>query len=416
MTSKCSGHRLSAIRKLRVPLYLCALTQLIPWPGVAQTLVRGWDVGTTTNIMNDQTTFQAVALAQTNDGHQDGKIKVTATCRAVSGHSTTYDAGLQQVQVPSDSRSINFQIVFAPDDGSGVGFLRNGRYATVNLRIDSDPPTQIYSVDRFSNEVNVEIGTNRGGTNGNGTLAADGPDHLGKLIRANRLLIELTTENGVQHILEINPQEPSFQRFVSGCGFNVSPAPLQRPGGGQPSAQATAPNPLASHLAFGDVHLGPPEKRAGRTYTGTMDGFFAALPGYIQKAAAGISAPPRSYDYEVKYIEQSTRLCASITAAQAASVTIGTFVNVSKLGAEYRPCGSAYGLQVPRQDGPVDPAHPPQLVAVIKPIKSWGDGNGISVVVAFTGKDYPGVRAGDAQSCATGLDCGIVTGLIDGRK
>jgi hypothetical protein len=72
---------------------------------------------------------------------------------------------------------------------------------------------------------------------------------------------------------------------------------------------------------------------------------------------------------------------------------------------------------VPGHAGPPDRSNPPQLLVMIRPIRLWGDGNGVSVVVGFTEIGFPGTRSvGERQSCAIGLDCGIVHGFIEGRK
>jgi hypothetical protein len=408
VTSKNPAHLLPAVRKLGVPSSLFVLALLTTRLAVAQTVMGKWEFSNKTDL-DGNTTPQAIASGHTHDGQQDGQLSVTATCRTGSGNNTTYRQG-RQVQVPFDFRSVNFLIIFISDEKPGVGFLHSGPRVHMRVKIDDDKSTPVFSVERFYNYADVVFQTMRGGTNGDGTVRGDGPDEIGKLIHAHRVLVELTTENNAQHILEIRPQDPLFQQFMSQCGYDRPAPPLQLPEGTQ--TKAPAPPIGATRMAFNRAFLGPPEKIGERTYTGTLDGFVAALPGYIQKAAAGIGAPPRSYDYEVRYIGEAARLCAGITADEAAGVTVRNFIDVSRLGPDYRPCAALYGVPVPRQVGPPDPSHPAELLVMIRPHKSWGDGSGISVVVAFTERGFPGTRSGARQSCAMGWDCGVVTGVI----
>jgi hypothetical protein len=247
----------------------------------------------------------------------------------------------------------------------------------MRVRIDEDRPKPVFSIEHFTNYANVEFQTLRGGTEGEGDIRRDWPDEVGKLIHAHSVLGELTTENDVRHILEIHPQDPSFQRFVTTWGFDLPAPPLQLPGQPPGRAQARPPGPLAgatAGMAIRRAILGPPEKIAARTYRGTLDRFVVTLPDYIQKAAAGIGAPQRSYDYKVRYVGQVAQQCASITADQAGAV--------ARHGPDYRPCVAPYGVPVPRQDGSPGPFSSRGVASGDPAANSWGDGGGISVTVA----------------------------------
>lgn len=363
-------------RNTRILIYLYAIILLTARLAIAQAVVGPWDVQNIADPMDPgKTTLQAQASGRTHDGQQDGELKVIATCRMVSG--INYDR--QRRQVPYDIRSVKFLIVFLSDERHGVGFKRVGRGVPMRVKIDEDQPKSVSSFEDFRNYADVEFKALRGGTEGEGgDIRRDSPDEVGKLIHASRLLVELTTENDVRHILEIHPQDPSFQQFVTTCGLDRPVLPIQLPGQRSGPTQARPPGPLAgatAGMAIRRTILGPPEKIAARTYRGTLDSFVAVLPEYLQKAAAGIGAPQRNYDYEVRYIGQAARQCASITADQAGGI--------ARLGPDYRPCAAPYGVPVPRQDGPPDPSHPSELLVEIRPQNSWGDGGGISVVVAF---------------------------------
>ena len=406
MSSTSRGGHRSAVGRMGIRICLYALALHAAQSAIAQTVLGPWTVENVTDPMDGKTTLEARASRRTQDGQQDGELQVRATCRTGSG--INYDR--QRRQVPYDFRSINFLIVFLSDGKRGVGFKHSGPRVHMRLRVDEDQPKPIFSIEDFRNYADVDFQTLRGGTEGEGDIRREWSDEVEKLIHAHRVLVELTTENDVRHILELHPQDPTFQTFVAACGFDRPAPPLKLPGEPARLSQPTPPRPLAgaTGMAIRRAILGPPEKTTARTYRGTLDGFLAALPDYIQKAAAGIEAPPRSYDYEIRYVGQAARNCASITPDQAAGVP--------RLGPDFRPCAAPFGVPVPRRDGPPDPSHPPELLVEIRPQVSWGDGSGISVVVAFSERGFPGARSGDKQSCSADLDCGIVTGLIEGTS
>ncbi len=70
--------------------------------------------------------------------------------------------------------------------------------------------------------------------------------------------------------------------------------------------------------------FGTAATRESRKYKGTIDGFAAALPGFIHRAVATTGAPARNYDKETAYIIDQVRKCASANCSGAAG-----FQNVS---------------------------------------------------------------------------------------
>jgi hypothetical protein len=375
-----------------------------------------WQIQAVEDKLSGKKGFDAFMRQHTNDGRQDGEVDVTATC---------------------DPVLLNFNIVFLSDEKPGVllnavpvANVRRGWSITSRLRINDDQVTTVTSREEFANYIDI---TFRSRTPPKGPLLGDdryyrGPESMfsvGDLpaaLGARSITVELTTENDVRHIIELKPQDPEFQKFGSRCGNEfwgggpaVAPPPPKAPATA-PAAAAPPPKAPVTALMLRNASAGPAEKRAARTYRGNLDGFIAALPGYLQRAAAGIGAPSRSYDYEIGYIAHAARQCAGITSEQAASVTFHNVVDVSRLGEAYRDCAAPYGVPVPKQAGPPDRSHPPELGVLMRPIRLWGDGNGISITASFTEVGFPGTRSGDRQTCAQGLDCGIAIGLIEGGR
>jgi hypothetical protein len=221
---------------------------------------------------------------------------------------------------------------------------------------------------------------------------------MSDIANAKSVRVEMPFVNGDSSILDIHPQELTFKNYVVGCAPPV-PAPSEQPSS-RPAAGPTSGDAISSTIQ------GPAEKSAARTYRGDLDGFIAALPGYLQRAAAGVGAPERSYSDEIAYIAAATKRCASISPQAAASVTFYGRVDTSKLGEPYRICSSTYGTGVP---GPVGKS--PELFLGIHPRKTWGDGNGMTINVAYTEAGYPGSNSGTAPK-----DYGIVTAVIGGSE
>jgi hypothetical protein len=384
--------------------------------GQHQTPPSRWQIEETEDRMSGTKGFNAFMWQHTKDGQQDGEINITATC---------------------DPRLLNLKFVFLSDEKPGVVFkaasapslLRSQNIEIISrMRINDDPVKTVNSREEFANYVDITFGWNkfpkafnaRDGQLYTGTQSLFSEGNPPVAFGARSITVELTTENDVKHVINLNPQDPVFQKFGSRCdnefwggagaGLSATATPSTPPSArGNPTAPVTP-------LMLRNASAGPAEKRAARTYQGNLDGFIAALPGYLQRAAAGIGAPARTYDYETAYIDHAARQCASITAEQAASVTFHNIIDVSKLGEAFRDCAAPYGLPVPKQAGPPDRSHPAELAVLVRPLRLWGDGNGISITVSFTEVGFPGRRFGNRQTCAQGLDCGIAIGLIESRK
>jgi hypothetical protein len=68
--------------------------------------------------------------------------------------------------------------------------------------------------------------------------------------------------------------------------------------------------------------FGTADTRESRRYKGTIDGFAAALPGFIQRAVAASGAPARNYDKETAYVIDQVRKCASTNCSGAADQNV----------------------------------------------------------------------------------------------
>lgn len=228
------------------------------------------------------------------------------------------------------------------------------------------------------------------------SLRAAGVAVMSDVVNAQSVKFEMPFAKGGASIIELHPQEPTFKNYVAGCG----PAPV-------PAAREHPASTLGSGPTSGDAInstlKGPTEKRAARTYRGNLDGFIAALPGYLQRAAAGIGAPERNYSDEISYIAAAAQRCASISPQAAASVTFyGMPPDTSKLGEPYRICSSTFGAGVPGPEGKA-----PELFLGIHSGGRWGDGKGMTINISYTEVGYPGKSSGTASR-----DYGIVSAVI----
>jgi hypothetical protein len=211
----------------------------------------------------------------------------------------------------------NFQIVYLSDQQPGVGLKQSTTggfghakpWVEMRVRIDNDRPREVASEDDYLNYAHlVFVGAQTFNQTDPVSLLfrAKSAGTIEKAIRARSILVELTTGNGVQKILEIKPQEPSFQKFASRCDHQFwhlasasgEPTP-DVPRGGITSANATKTRAVDGFVFVNE----------SRVYKGTFDGFAAALPGFVQRAAATSGLPPRDHEKEIAYVTKVARAC-----------------------------------------------------------------------------------------------------------
>ena len=305
----------------------------------------GWDVRDVPDRMTDRKSFEAVMSQSVVGTEQKGELQVQAKCNA---------------------ERVDFLIAFLPASDSRIGFKQNWYgdtfvpggilglavatlrhqkpWVEMRVRIDKDPPIAVSSESDYTNYAGV--GFTRSSVQ-RAMAAVDAPPGdfnkqilnfaglyaafksagtIDQAFKAHSILVELTLANDEKSILEIKPQEPSFQKFVSRCNAEF------------PATRAPAP--------------------PGPQFSGTVDEFAAAFPGFLQRAVLARGLDPRNYEKEAGFIVGAVRTCAQIPPQMVSSVTDPyRRVHFEKLGEQYRICqhGGNISYQVKQNVDRVNP-------------------------------------------------------------
>ena len=167
---------------------------------------------------------------------------------------------------------------------------------------------------------------------------------------------------------------------------------------------------LLSLLTFAAITLTAQEKNASsaastaETYKGTADGFAAALPGFVERAAK-LRQIPQNYAKEITYIAEAAHSCSSIAsylAARRQDVRSGKIH--APFGGEYDMCEAGFH-NVTTAVRTYD--HEQERIVVMT-VAPWQDGKGITLQLRF------GVlKSDDAAQRKLFSSQSIVTASID---
>lgn len=111
------------------------------------------------------------------------------------------------------------------------------------------------------------------------------------------------------------------------------------------------------------------------TYTGTVEGFATALPGFLKRAASVGGMADRDYSKEIAFIIEAVRTCATITPQMAGGVFEGNGRKtwsgsggreaVEKLGPQYEVCST--GKYVSQQVTGIPPTARRGVTLLVRP-------------------------------------------------
>jgi hypothetical protein len=306
-----------------------------------------WQVDNVTDPMTGKRSLEGFRRYRTNDSQQPGVLEVTATC---------------------NTEALNFQIVFLSDSKPLIGLKQSttegfghvNPWVEMRVRIDNDPPRVVTSENDYRNYATIVFSKWAGQGREDGAasiaryaLAAKSAGALDKAIQAHSILVELITENNAKELLEINPQDPSFEVFSSACdrSFWGGVKQVLNPDGSIKFTQIPH-GPAADGFKF--LYTLPLQQRQ---YRGTVEGFVREFPGFMQQAATVAGFADRDYSKEIAFIIDAVKTCGQITPQMAASVfePNGRKIwnkpdgaeHLEKLGSQYQVCGKGNGVPVP---------------------------------------------------------------------
>jgi len=169
-----------------------------------------------------------------------------------------------------------------------------------------------------------------------------------------------------------------------------------------------------------------PEK--DRLYEGSADGFVAALPKFIQRAAVARGVNPHNYEKEEASIIDVVRTCAQITPQMASSVTEENGQeNLDKIGnGQYAVCYSSrwrmehgQGQFIPVSDKVKkwnkETERGIVLWLKVNGPRGWRDGEGFTLDVLFTGLKSDDAE-GDSMAATLADNYSIVNATIRGPQ
>jgi hypothetical protein len=195
-----------------------------------------------------------------------------------------------------------------------------------------------------------------------------------EVFAAKRVMVELPLSNGDSAVVGLGPQELSFQEFASRC-LATFPDTTSRPADLVPGEPAKVDKPLPKPV----VGL----TKADREYSGSVEGFAASLPGFMQRAALAAGMEPTHYGAETDRLLRVAGVCSHITPEAARKVTKFGLEMLSTLGPEYRDCEAA--LYPASVRGMVPGETERRIVFSVRPLGAkWSDGRGFKMTVLFT--------------------------------
>jgi hypothetical protein len=372
-----------------------------------------WELEELTDRMSDQKSFNATMHKLVGNSPKEGEFQVTATC---------------------NEESLVFKIAFLSNSEPKIGLKQNTYGNTVlpggligaiamaarhtkpwvemRVRLDQNPPSDVSSEDDYVNEAIVSFtgksvqGAMAAIDSGAGKMdeqmlsfarlyaATKGAGTIDQAFNAHSILVQLPLDNGMNRILEMNPQDASFRAFESRCNraFPTSKALSGSGLVGQSSLGLTGteqsigvPNP-GKQKPSTTPGLDKSFKDASKEFTGTAEHFAGVFPEFLQSAAQALGDDAQKYSSEGAMVINGVRACAGITPRMAKSVTsrYGQ-VDLRKLGDQYRVCMS--GVSTDPNGGSFD-SPTRSIVARITTVGTWGDGQGFEVDAMFVGMQH----------------------------
>ncbi len=342
-----------------------------------------WKIISTTDEMTGEPKLQAATVANADSNGRHGVFEVTATCNErILAFTITYHSA-------SDKN-----LGYAHTQGNSTVILY-GDYGTVDtpkpqvnmrLRIDNGQVENVVSTSNYSNQAAVLFTSHdargaisQGASRGNGAslnqllgdlqemgmaLAAAGTTadaYHAKIIR-----VELPLANGDAPILVIRPQDSSFREFASKCA-------------------AVDPNAFVNDIKAPDGFVfGSETTLPGRIFKGTADGFIAAFPGFMERAAPATGFDPEKEKKDVAFVQGVVRTCSQITPQMAQSVTTRNVESIAELGSQYKDCLGYINVSQRVGTYNKDSERGVMLSVSYAGDHGWRDGKGFWVTVYFT--------------------------------
>jgi hypothetical protein len=341
-----------------------------------------WSIRTATDQMTGQSRLQAAMIANADSNGRQGNFEVTATCTArILAFTITYHSAFDK------------NLAFQQTQGASMVTLYNGIGAMdtpkpqVNLRarIDDGNVKGLVSTSDYRNQA-VVLFTRHALRDA--LSRASRQDVLGDLqemgmalgaagttaeaYRANIIRVQLPLANGDAPILVIRPQDPSFRAYASKCAaVDLSAAPA-----------FVSDIRAADGFVFGSQTVTP-----SRLFNGTAEGFAAAIPGFLQRAAPTTGFDAQKSQKDAALIAQVVRTCSQITAQMAMSVTEKYGLELlPKLGDQYRDCNAFGFINVSDRLRTYNKETERAVMLTVHPIgpQGWRDGQGFWVTVYFS--------------------------------
>jgi hypothetical protein len=410
-----------------------------PQPIRADGAPREWQVNDATDVMSDKKHFEAVRALPLPD--RSGDMSIVATCDAVS-------ILMDFTYIPKDKQT-GFKQNWNGNTVTQGGLLwalaaasRHAKaWADMRVRIDNDPPVTVSSEKDFPNQASLmffadpmKASTGQalsksdptGGTLVGMLLATKGAGSRDEAAKAQSILVEFTLANGQQEIIQIDPGQPGFQKFISRCDdeFWTGPARRKAEEEARKNAEEEARiRPILEAknnavLGIQQAH-GPAEDGfkflyslswSDRQYTGTVEGFATRFPEFFKRAVLTSGIDVRNVDEKIAYVMDAVRTCGQITpememakhafqpnGQRAFGGGPGGTEDLGPLGQQYEICNKK-GRSIPLPGTEVSVPGKRGINLSIYPINRsgtnvaarWMDGNGFRVAVTFTGLDHDG--------------------------
>lgn len=151
---------------------------------------------------------------------------------------------------------------------------------------------------------------------------------------ADKFLVGLPMVDGTMEVVPIATTEPSFRKFAARCDADYAKLLPPPPAPAPPRPLPSLVRPGTTVSPWVRAMLNPPK------FTGTADQFAAALPGFLQKAAAVAGFDANAFAKESAFVIDSVRTCREITPEMATQATnpMGHRVVTRTLGQQYVVC------------------------------------------------------------------------------
>jgi hypothetical protein len=314
----------------------------------------------------------------------------------------------------------------------------------MRVRIDNDPPVTVSSENDYENQASLFFFANplkketgqamskqdpTTGTVVGLMLNTQSAGYLDKASQAHSILVEFTLANGLQEIIQLDPQQVGFQAFTTRCDDEFWTGPARRKAEEEARKKAEEEariRPIIDAKENAVLGIQKPHGPAkdgfkflyslswpDRQYTGTVEGFATKFPEFFRRALAASGLEVSDVERTISYVIDAVRTCAQITpemekekgafqpnGRQEWGGRIGGTEALEMLGLQYKVCKKAGPVPTVSTAGNLSVTRVIDLS--IRPVGArWIDGKGFKVQVAFSEVDHDGDHlAGRLQSGA----------------